>query len=196
VVVAASAWSAKLLRPHGIELPITPYMVQEVLIDPGQPLGRCPVFSDMVSKQYVHQRGHELLFGDSGGFERPIPDPDVYPAHASDEAVERCAEKAMHRFPGITDPSVLTTSTGMIDVTPDWNPILSATGIDGLFVAAGFSGHGFKISPAVGRLVADLVLDGVSSIPDVKLDAFRLSRFEEGDLLLSRFPYSGASKIR
>jgi len=196
VVVAASAWSVPLLRPLAIDLPITPYAVQEVLIDPGQDLGRCPVLSDMVSKQYVHQRGHELLFGDSGGFERPIDDPDRYPGHASDEAVERCAEKALHRFPGIAEPTVRTTSTGMIDVTPDWNPILSATHVEGLFVAAGFSGHGFKIAPAVGRLMAGIVLGTGSANPDVATDAFRLSRFEGGELLLSRYPYTGASKIR
>ncbi|MCV2393828.1 FAD-binding oxidoreductase [Actinotalea sp. M2MS4P-6] len=196
VVVAASAWSVPLLSPLGIELPITPYLVQEVLIDPGVDLGARPVFSDMVSKQYVHQRGHELLFGDSGGFERPIPDPDRYPTHAEDAAIERCAEKALHRFPGIADPSVKTTSTGMIDVTPDWNPIISATGIDGLFVAAGFSGHGFKIAPAVGRLMADIVLGRPSSVPDVPTETFRLSRYDEGAPVLSKFPYVGASKIR
>lgn len=196
VVVAASAWSVPLLAPLGLDLPITPYLVQEVLIDPGQDLGARPVFSDMVSKQYVHQRGHELLFGDSGGFERPIPDPDRFPSHAEDAAIERCAEKAMHRFPGIEDPSVKTTSTGMIDVTPDWNPIISATPIDGLYVAAGFSGHGFKIAPAVGRLMADLILDGTSSVPDVPAETFRLSRYDEGSPLLSRYPYVGASKIR
>lgn len=196
VVVAANAWSVPLLQPLGIDLPVTPYLVQEVVVEPGGDLGACPVFSDLVSKQYVHQRGHELLFGDSGGFERPIPDPDVYPAHAADAAVERCVEKVMHRFPGLPEPSVRTTSTGMIDVTPDWNPILSATGIDGLFVATGFSGHGFKIAPAVGRLMADLVLDGTSSIPGVAADDFRLSRFDDGALLLSSFPYTGASKIR
>ncbi|MGO1385528.1 MAG: NAD(P)/FAD-dependent oxidoreductase [Arachnia sp.] len=196
VIVAGSAWSVPLLHPLGIELPITPYLVQEVVIDPGQDLGASPVFSDMVSKQYVHQRGHELLFGDSGGFEQPIADPDQYPGHADDSVVERCAEKAMHRFPGLENPTVRTTSTGMIDVTPDWNPIISATSIDGLFVAAGFSGHGFKIAPAVGRLMADLVVDGVSSQADVPADTFLLSRFEDGNLLQSKFPYSGASKIR
>ncbi len=55
--------------------------------------------------------------------------------------------------------------------------------LDGLFVAAGFSGHGFKIAPAVGRLVADLVVDGRSGDPRIPETDFRLSRFAEDDLL-------------
>ena len=61
--------------------------------------------------------------------------------------------------------------------------MISRTGLDGLVVAAGFSGHGFKISPAVGRLVADLVVDGHSADPRIPESDFRLSRFAENDLL-------------
>ena len=68
--------------------------------------------------------------------------------------------------------------------------------LDGLIIAAGFSGHGFKISPSVGRLVADLVVDGTSSDPDVPESDFRLSRFAEGELLRSPHPYVGAGQMR
>ena len=66
----------------------------------------------------------------------------------------------------------------------------------GLVIAAGFSGHGFKISPAVGRLAADLVIDGRSSDPRIPETDFRFSRFAEGDLLTTRFPYVGAGEMR
>ena len=72
--------------------------------------------------------------------------------------------------------SVSGTYAGCYDVTPDFNPVISETPVEGLVVAAGFSGHGFKISPAVGRLVADLVVDGKSSHPDVPESDFRLSQ--------------------
>lgn len=197
VVVAAGAWSVPLLAPLGIDLPITPQFVQEVVIDPAMELGTPPVFSDLVSMQYVHLRGPELLFGNSDGSSvTPITDPDVYPNHASNEAIERTAEKAINRFPGIEDPGVSTTTTGQVDSTPDNNAIISATDISGLFVAAGMSGHGFKISPGVGRLMADIIVEGESTIPNVKASDFRLSRFAEGDLLLSPYPYVGAVGIR
>jgi len=197
VVVAAGAWSVPLLKPLGIDVPITPQFVQEVVIDPAMDLGAPPVFSDLVSMQYVHLRNGEMLFGNSDGRAvTPIADPDVYPNHASNEAIEITAEKAIHRFPGIEDPGVSTTTTGCVDSTPDNNPIISATDFHGLFVAAGMSGHGFKISPGVGQLMADIIVEGDSTIANVKASDFRLSRFAEGDLLLSPFPYAGAVGIR
>ena len=63
-------------------------------------------------------------------------------------------------------------------------------------LACGFSGHGFKISPAVGRLVADLVVDGHSSDPRIPESDFRYTRFAEDDLLKTRFPYVGAGEMR
>lgn len=198
VILATGPWSRPLLAPLGIDVSVAPICVQEVVIDPGQDLGDPPVFSDIVSKQYVHMRNGEMLFGNSAGegAEMPIEDPDVFPTHASNEAIEMVAEKAMHRFPGIEDPSVASTSTGVIDVTPDHNPIMSGTDYDGFYLATGFSGHGFKISPAVGQFMADLVTGAESSIPGVGLDDFALSRFEQGRLLLSQFPYAGATGIR
>ncbi|GAB85281.1 putative oxidoreductase, partial [Gordonia rubripertincta NBRC 101908] len=65
-----------------------------------------------------------------------------------------------------------------------------------LVLAVGFSGHGFKISPAVGRLVADLVVDGRSSDPRIPESDFRFTRFAEGDPLTTRFPYVGAGEMR
>ena len=197
VVVAAGAWSVPLLQPLGIDLPITPQWVQEVMIDPGMELGAPPVFSDLVSMQYVHLRNGEMLFGNSDGRAiSPIADPDVYPSHATNEAIEITAEKALHRFPGLADPGVSTTTTGCVDSTPDNNPIISATGYPGLYVAAGMSGHGFKISPGVGQLMADIIVEGESTIPNVTASDFRLSRFAEGELLLSPYPYVGAVGIR
>ena len=198
VVVAAGAWSVPLVSPLGITLPIQPIWVQEVLIDPAADLGAPPVFSDLVSKQYVHLRGAEMLFGNSSGegAMTPIDDPDVYPRRATNETLELVAEKAMHRFPGIEAPRVAATTTGVIDTTPDNNPIVSATGYEGLFIAAGMSGHGFKIAPALGRLMADIMLEGETKLPHVVASEFRLSRYEEGEPLVSPFVYQGATGIR
>lgn len=198
VLLATGPWSTTLARGVGIELPITTMLVQEVLIDPQQDLGAPPVFSDLVSKQYVHVRGSELLFGNSAGDGAisPIEDPDQAPSRATNQAVELTAEKALHRFPGIADPRISTTSTGVLDVTPDSNPIVSATGIEGLYLATGMSGHGFKIAPALGQLTAELILGQDTSIPGVDPRLFRLSRFADGDLLLSPYPYRGAHGIR
>ena len=66
------------------------------------------------------------------------------------------------------DPRITSSYVGAYDVTPDYNPIIGPSPVDGLFLATGFSGHGFKISPAVGKLVADLLTDGKTTLPNVE----------------------------
>lgn len=198
VILAGGPWVPALTTPLGIDVPIAPALVEEVLINPGMDLGAPPVFSDLVSKQYVHMRKGELLFGNSAGERplRPVSNLDDYSGHATNESVELVAEKAVHRFPGIENPQVATTYTGVIDSTPDQNYIISGTDYEGLFLETGMSGHGFKTSPAIGRLAAELILDGDTTIPNVTASDFRLSRFAEGDLLTSPFHYVGTTGIR
>ena len=198
LVLAAGPWSVGLLAAHGIELPITPHREQIVLVDPGQDLGPVPVFSDLVSLQYVRSEasGGEILFGNSDLAELEPADPDRYSNQATSSFVDLTVEKVGTRFPGLENASIASTYAGCYDVTPDFNPAISETPVDGLFVAAGFSGHGFKIAPSVGRLVADLVVDGKSRDVDIPESDFRLSRFAEGDLLRSPHPYVGAGQMR
>ncbi len=197
VVVATGAWTAPFLAPYGIDVPIKVHREQIVMIDPGVELGAVPVFSDLVSLQYVRPdvRG-EILFGNSDLAELEIADPDSYLNRATEEFIDLTVEKVGTRFPGWTEAALSSSYAGCYDVTPDWNPIISKGPLDGLVIAAGFSGHGFKISPAVGRLAADLVIDGRSSDPRIPETDFRFSRFAEGDLLTTRFPYVGAGEMR
>jgi sarcosine oxidase subunit beta len=197
VVVAAGPWSVPLLAAHGIDLPITVHREQIVLVDPGVELGPVPVFSDLVSLQYVRpEASREILFGNSDLAELEPADPDRYSNQATEAFLDLTVEKVGSRFPGLENASIASTYAGCYDVTPDFNPVISQTPIDGLVVAAGFSGHGFKISPSVGRLVADLVVDGASSAPHVPESDFRLSRFAEGAFLRSPHPYVGAGEMR
>lgn len=94
------------------------------------------------------------------------------------------------------DPRITSSYVGAYDVTPDYNPIIGPSPVDGLFLATGFSGHGYKISPAVGKLVAELVTDGSTTLPNVDPRDFRYSRFAENDLLVSLNPYEGAGEMR
>jgi glycine/D-amino acid oxidase-like deaminating enzyme len=185
------------VAPLGISLPVRACREQILLIKPGVPVGRLPVFSDLVSLQYVRaEASGELLFGNSDLRVLEWADPDAYRNAADSSFTERAVAKLARRFPGLEDAAVSSSYAGCYDVTPDFNPVISATSVDGLFVAAGFSGHGFKISPAVGELIADLVLDGVSRDPAIPESDFRLSRFAESDPLVSTHPYEGAGQLR
>ncbi|WP_273736390.1 NAD(P)/FAD-dependent oxidoreductase [Mycolicibacterium septicum] len=197
VVVATGAWTRPFLAPYGIDVPIRVVREQIVTISPGVPVGAVPVFSDLVSLQYVRpELGGEILFGNSDLAHCEPADPDDYLNRATDGFIDLTVDKVGTRFPGFPDAAITGSYAGCYDVTPDWNPVISTTGIDGLMVAAGFSGHGFKIAPAVGKLVADLVTEGRSSDPRIPETDFRLARFAEDNLLKSRYPYVGAGEMR
>ncbi|WP_231503012.1 FAD-binding oxidoreductase [Blastococcus sp. URHD0036] len=200
VVVASGWWSATLLADLGIDFPVEAYRSELLVVDAGEPLPDLPVISDLVSLQYCRVEGAgQFLVGNSdhADFREGLVDPDDYSNIAAPASVEKYAEKVLHRFPGFPDPSVTHTYAGVYDVPPDWNPVIApVAGVEGLVLAAGFAGHGFKISPAVGDLVADLVLEGDSTDPDVPAADFRLERFAEGRPLVSAHPYVGAGEMR
>jgi sarcosine oxidase subunit beta len=200
VVVATGVWTRPLLAPYGIDVPIRVVREQLVMIAPGVPketISRLPVFSDLVSLQYIRPEPNgEVLFGNSDLSHLQDADPDDYLNRATEEFVDITIDRVGTRFPGFADAAITGSYAGCYDVTPDWNPVISRTELDGLVVAAGFSGHGFKIAPAVGKLVADLVVDGHSSDPRIPETDFRLSRFAEGELLKTPYPYVGAGEMR
>lgn len=84
-------------------------------------------------------------------------------------------------FPALQQAEIIQSWAGLIDVTPDAVPVISGVEkVPGMFIATGFSGHGFGIGPAAGRLMADLVAE---TPPCVDPAAFRLSRFTDGSLV-------------
>jgi glycine/D-amino acid oxidase-like deaminating enzyme len=121
--------------------------------------------------------------------ERAIVNPEDYNEVADSEFVREMRGKLTGRYPAMRRSVSRGGFGALYAVTPDWHPILDRLpGIDGAYVAAGFSGHGFKMSPAVGELVAELVLDGAARTFDIR--ALRASRFAEDDLFGSKKAYT------
>jgi glycine/D-amino acid oxidase-like deaminating enzyme len=86
-----------------------------------------------------------------------------------------------HRLSGFDEAALTASWIGPYDITPDWNAVLGPVpGVDGLSVAYGFSGHGFKLAPAVGKALAQSILGEETVVP---LAPYRLGRFAEGELL-------------
>ena len=97
---------------------------------------------------------------------------------------------ASRRVPALADAGLVTRVTGVYDMTPDGRPMLGGwPGLAGLVLATGFSGTGFKISPAVGEAVAALVT-GRPVAGGVDIGPFRPGRFTEGRPVSPPFPYS------
>ncbi|MFB7720704.1 NAD(P)/FAD-dependent oxidoreductase [Nocardia sp. NPDC056100] len=197
VVLAAGPWTPGLAATAGVEVDVKAQRAQLLLIDQGEPLPPVPVLSDLVSLQYLcREPNGELLAGNSDHAVPEYIDPDDFVNRADDSTVEKVVGRLEHRLPDMPDPRITGSYVGAYDVTPDYNPIIGPAPVPGLFLATGFSGHGFKISPAVGRLVADLLLDGRTDLPNVEAADFRYARFAEGQPLISPHPYLGAGEMR
>jgi sarcosine oxidase, subunit beta len=197
VVLAAGPWSVTLAASVGIDLPIRAQRAQILLVDPGVAIGPVPVFSDLVSLQYIRAEGTtSVLVGDSDHSRPEWSDPDHYRERASETELAQMIPKFVQRFPGMSGARLSSSYAGCYDVTPDYNPIISASPIEGLWLCAGFSGHGYKISPSVGELMADLITAGGSRHADVDPYHFRWERFAANDHLVSPHPYAGASQMR
>ncbi|MFE4501966.1 NAD(P)/FAD-dependent oxidoreductase [Rhodococcus sp. NPDC056743] len=197
VILATGPWAPALTASLGFDLDVKAQRAQLVLVDQGEPTPVVPVLSDLAGLSYVcREPNGELLVGNSDHQAPQYIDPDNYINRADESTLEKIVMKMGHRLPDMPDPRITSSYVGAYDVTPDYNPIIGPSPLDGLFLATGFSGHGFKISPAVGKLVADLVTDGSTTLPNVDPRDFRYSRFAENDLLVSLNPYEGAGEMR
>jgi sarcosine oxidase, subunit beta len=174
-LVVACGWrSAEVVRDFGVELPIRPLCRQ--LVEVG-PLSGLPEGLPMVVEE---ETGFHFRRRD--GFLR-LAWREARPRWTSEEIVDESlvpgwCERLGHRYPDAAGAPVERAWAGLYDMTPDAHPIIGPVA-DGVLVAAGFSGHGFMQSPAVGRSLAQEVL-GLE--PDVDLAPYRLERFR-GDHL-------------
>ena len=99
--------------------------------------------------------------------------------------VAEVGEQVAARFPAYESAGLASSWTGVYDVTPDWNPVLGRlAGVRGLVMGFGFSGHGFKLSPTVGRVLAQEAL-GLPT--DVSLAPYSIERFSSGNLLVGKY---------
>ncbi len=189
VLVAGGPWTRGLLAPLGIDLPIRSTRHQVVILEapPNEsPLG--PVLVDIGQGFYLRPDiGGQFLGGSVEESPEEEVSPDSFNEGADLDFVERIAACLERRIPAFEGVAFRDGYASLYDVTPDWQPVLgSLPGYEGLFVAAGFSGHGFKLSPAVGEELASLIVTGGWGAIDLGL--FRASRFEEGALIHS--PYT------
>jgi sarcosine oxidase subunit beta len=188
VVCALGPWSGPLFEQAGQRLPIEPEYHQVAILKnaPGMKGGGSACI-DSVTATYFRSDGHDkFLIGDFYGSRKV--NPDNFPQRASDESLEEIIERASQRIPKLENAEVMRGVTGIYDMTPDARPLLGEIPeIAGLHICAGFSGMGFKISPAIGVVMSELLLDGHSRSVDIT--SFRPSRFLEGKPIRAEFEY-------
>jgi glycine/D-amino acid oxidase-like deaminating enzyme len=177
VVNAAGLWASGLARLAGLDLPIVtgrhPVFVVERDAGFGPPH---PVYLDLAGGAYARpETGGLTLTGSLTEDERRHPmDPDRLGAETTLEEAEPVLARTARAMPGLASARYRRGYAGAFDITPDWMPILDQSPLEGFWIAAGMSGHGFKLSPAVGELMAALV---TGETPPVNPGPFGLARF-------------------
>lgn len=189
VISATGPWTRSLFQQSGYDPPIECEYHQVAILRnaAGMKGGGCACI-DSVTATYFRSDAHDkFLVGDFYGT-RPA-DPDNFPQRASDDSLEEIIERACCRVPKLEGAEVMRGVTGVYDMTPDSRPLLGAIPeVSGLYICAGFSGMGFKISPAIGLVMSELVLDGEGRSVDIR--AFHPGRFTAGHPIKAEYEYA------
>jgi glycine/D-amino acid oxidase-like deaminating enzyme len=182
VVNAAGPWGVKIAAWAGIKVPIEVTREQDVVIACADLslMPRLPVSNGVDRDYWRREHGTFLLVGD--GHPKPIEraDPEEFDRRVDAAFQEMIMGRLRHRLPGFAEAARIESGyASLYDVTPDWHPILGeVSGVGGFYLCLGFSGHGFKLGPAIGELMAEEIVDGKARSIDIS--PLRLSRFAEG----------------
>ena len=188
-VVAAGPWSRRFLSGQSginIDLPLDPVRHQVATVTrPIDHLPSHPTVGDIAQSFSFRPEGTGLTLV---GFGEDEADVESYNQGVDMAGVADAMQRLIRRMPQMADSYFRGGWSGLFTITPDWHPILGRVpGVEGLYCAVGFSGHGFKLSPAIGQGMAELIVEGEARVVD--LAPLRYSRFAEGDLLSSRYRY-------
>jgi sarcosine oxidase, subunit beta len=192
VVNCAGPWAAGVARAGGAEAPIDACRVQVAFFrrPPGYESAH-PVIADFINAIYFRsETGNLTLVGVIDPAEaEAIVDPDAYKKGVDDDFVLDSGQRLVNRFPAIEAAQVRGGYASLYAITPDWHPIIDELMPgSGFYICAGFSGHGFKLGPAVGLMVADLITGETEPRFDPRL--FRLARYAENAPVRGLYEYS------
>jgi sarcosine oxidase, subunit beta len=188
VVLAAGAWSGFLARAIGLALPARPKAIDTVAVSRPPELREHMIFIDNVLGNYFRPESGGLTLAGVPCQEWDI-DPDTLGSGLPPDAATRGAELLTHRIPAMEHATLARGYRAFDGYSPDRHAILGRVdGIDGLYVATAFSGSGFKIAPAVGICMAELIMEGRAKTVDI--DALSLARFAAGQPVREPYPYA------
>jgi sarcosine oxidase subunit beta len=192
VICAAGPWAKRVAGMVGIELPLKVTRHQVLTVRRHASLDvRHPVYADFVHATYFRPEGDKLtLVGSLEDVEEPgEADPDGYSEKIDFPFIETYSDRLCQRIPVMQGSFSQGGWAGLYTETPDAHPILDRFAApEGFYVAVGFSGHGFKLSPVIGAMMAEFITTG--SCREFDITRFRASRFAEGDLIGSNFGFN------
>ncbi|CAN5575231.1 FAD-binding oxidoreductase [soil metagenome] len=177
VIISAGPFTRQVGRLAGVDIPVDPYRRMSFVTEPFDAMPpTLPMTIEFSSGLYFHPESGGFLFGMGNRDE-----PSSLNKTVDEEWMATTVEALVNRAPAFDAASILNGWAGFYEVTPDDNPVIGfVPGVEGLAVAAGFSGHGFMQGPAIGICMAELLLVGAATTVDIH--EFRPSRFAEGTL--------------
>ena len=181
VVCAANTWSPPLLQSAGVQLELWSRRGQVAFYRrPPRLVGEQLVLIDTALGVYTRPDGPDGVAGGMSAEGGNDPDdPDDFDGQVDPAYPPAVRERLARRLPALGEAAYTRGQAGLYDMSPDTRAVLDrAPGVDGLYIAAGFSGTGFKKAPAVGACMAELIMTGRARTAD--LTPFRFTRFAEG----------------
>jgi sarcosine oxidase subunit beta len=187
VVNAAGAWARNVCEMAGLDLPLGTWRHDTMFVVRPPELGRSHLtVIDFPNSMYFRPEGGLTLVGLEDG--NPLGEPPEGDTdHARKGFVEKAIDRLCKRVPLMENGGLHSAHSGYDGITPDQHPALGPIGPEGFWLDCGFSGTGFKISPAVGLCMSEWILDGAPKTVDVSI--FTPSRFAEGRHLVGKHPY-------
>ena len=189
VIGAAGPWSARLLAGVGVSLPLEVVRPQQAFLRPPADFGEDhPILADLPNEIYSKPEPAGTRVGSISYDRDARVDPDDYDESADTEFLLQARSRMQRRLPAYGRAVVWGGGSGLYTVTPDAQAVIGPLDdLEGFVLVTGFSGHGFKLSPAVGRGVAELLVHGTSRSLD--LDFFDPMRFRRKQSRESRYRY-------
>lgn len=184
IVAATGSWINQLYKPFSTQLPIETRRLDTMYLR--QPAGAVQIgccITDGNSNVAIRpDMGRDILVG---AYPQQMPLASTPDQECDDrsslEHLTRIRQSLSERLPELANAVPIRSVSGTYDITPDWHPVIDwAPDVDGLMLVSGFSGHGLKLSPAVGECVSAMLL---GKTPPFDLHPLRLSRFDENDLM-------------
>ena len=184
VVLTAGPWIPELLHSVGAPLPLT--WVRHQVVKLHRPLNKIPthpIIADTSNGISFRPDAGDLTLI---GIREDPTDRDTYNQSVDPSCAADSLEYLVNRYPAFDEAGWDGGWSGLFTVTPDHHPIIDLVpGIDNLVVGAGFSGHGFKLSPTIGRGLAELAVNRKST--SIDMSVLRFTRFADDDMLSSAY---------
>jgi sarcosine oxidase subunit beta len=188
VVNAAGAWAGRVAEMIGLDVPIGVWRHDVAYVQRPPDVGRHIGFIDFANLFYSRPEGEFLTLVALEDGNPMDGDPDAPVDRAAPGFIERAAERIVRRLPPFARAGLHSAHSGQDGITPDQHPVIGPAGPEGFWLDCGYSGTGFKIAPAVGASLAQLIVEGPAANDDLAI--YRHARFAEGKPIVGQHPYA------